>query len=174
MKIEHSKINDLRSVIEYFITGIKEAAAMGGDVLENIQGQCDDCSRQVNEWYALNMMPAEKEAAPDRAHYYLDHAVIAGKKNHEDMDLYDFKCIVMSDLYRFVKRSIREQKDDMPGPAAGRMDIFNWVDELLHKMPGITEYQKHYTYSIIDVCDDVVNDIMEHRKQNKQLEFFKP
>lgn len=171
MKIDHVKIKELQAVIDYFLTGIKEAVLHGGDILENIDDQCNECRRQINEWNALNMMPKEKEIIGDMEHSYLKAAEKALYKHADDMNQADNRVIVMARVYAYVKRMIREG-NDVPGPAADRSDIFCYVDNIMTAMPLAKDYFNAWPYAMITVSDDIVTEIENQRLKNPQLDIF--
>lgn len=172
VKVEAVKVTELQEVISYYLDGITEAIRMGGDVRDNIIGQCEDCKRKINEWNALNIIPAEKEKVPtDEKHNYLKTAEYALNKDPDEVTLHERKCILQAKCYAFLKRTMRE-KNDIPGPEATEQDIFAYVDVMLFEMPLFREYEKQYYHSMMQVIEDVVKEVINERKANQQLEFF--
>lgn len=171
MKIDHSKIKELQSSIDHWLDGIKDAVMCGGDIRDNVCDQIDEIRKIMNQWNALNMMPAEKEIIPDYKYDYLKLADRALDKKPEDLHESDNRYIWMAKVYAYIKRTMRE-RNDLPGPDADRHAIFCYIDDILTSMPLFHEYEKHYSNSMIRVADDITTEIETQRAKNPQLDIF--
>lgn len=172
MKIDHDKVRDLQSMINYFLDGIREAAFMGGDIRDNIADQIDECRRRMNEWNAENIIIKEKDGVPDDGHHdFMKRAEKALYKKPDDLDQGDRRAIVMMKFYAFTKRVIKE-RGNMPGPGVDRHALFCYVDCIMAEADNFRDMEKQYSNSLLLVCDVIVTEITNDRAANPQLDIF--
>jgi hypothetical protein len=188
MKIDIEKINDLQSIFNYFLDGIKEAVLMGGDIRENCCDQIDDCRKKINEWNTLNIMPAEKEIVPDQKHIYLQRANEVYKKRDEleeenKRELFnnihytekqlthsEKTIIIQASIYAYIKRIMRE-KNNIP-LTSDRSILNSYVDDIMFTPIIHQEYFKYYTTAMNHVLMDIVDEIIEDRNKVPQISLF--
>lgn len=174
MKVKSEYINELISQVGYYMDGIREACRMGGDVLDNIEGQAEEVKKLLINFKATHLVPVETDVAPDRNYGYLKatEKILSEDKPPSDLTGEENKQLTMAKIYAWLKRSIREKKD-LPAPGSSREMIFNYVDAILCDWEMYRHYEKFYFYSMMQVLEDIVNEIMDHRKNNPQTTLFR-
>lgn len=174
MKIETEIVTEFFTNLKYLAEQIGVTVHSGDDGFENcVDEQISEIKAAINSFTIVNLTPITtiKKGMLSYVDFYEKYHTSFNDNTElspsENIKLYK------GGLYTHIKKALRELKDNDLATVKNE-ELFNWIEA--STIIG-THYEKliytnEWYYSSLDAINDVVNEIIEHRKKAPQQKLF--
>lgn len=170
MKIDHKAVLEVFEQMLVLADGLIETARIGDDgFINSMEDQRNDMKKIVFAFRSEHLTKEETQAITGKYDFIKDGDRIIENGQHDlrgEMNGNEITNLVKYLLYDFLKKALRENPVT---PEMGEVDVRNHIDCLSYEWSKFRTYERGFSHTMFEVVCLVTDEVMEHRKQNRQL-----